>query len=131
MITTASPLSCRMRLRVSMPLMPGRRMSSRTRSMSCVGRSRRASSPLPAMSVSYFSDRIVFREFWSSLSSSTMRILYRYMALPFVDGESKRERRSLPFAAFDLDHGAVLLQDLVGDGEAQPRPLRFGREEGV
>src|SRR5512137_1620502 len=60
-----------------------------------------------------------------------MRILYRYMAPPFVDGESKRERRSLPFAAFDLDDGAVLLQDLVGDGESQPRPLGFGCEEGV
>src|SRR5512139_3632289 len=60
-----------------------------------------------------------------------MRILYRYMAIPFVDGEPEGERRSLPFAAFGLDHGAVLLQDLVGDREPQPRPLGLGREEGV
>src|SRR5919205_1120969 len=48
-----------------------------------------------------------------------------------IDGQDDVEGRALPLGAGDLDAAAVVADDVLRHPEAEPRPLRAGREEGL
>src|SRR5208283_4433695 len=116
MITKTFLSLSRMAVSVSIPSIPGSRISRSTRSTGVSLMIASASSPLHAVDTSYLSARICFNGFCNNLSSSTIRILCRYIFhLDCIYGESQCEYRASAVGTFDFDGSLMLLQDLVYD----------------